>query len=153
MLAFILHVRDTVMKKADQKSLLSRRLNSIYRSKYFTQNRNLSLLTSQYLYIVYPGGTVVKNPPANAGDAGSIPGSGRSFGGGNGSPLQCSYLDNPMDRGSWQAVVRRFAKGWTWLSDWAHTHRGNICELNEWGIQEICPPIPHNIYRHSIKCD
>ena len=113
MLAFILHVRDTVMKKADQKSLLSRRLNSICRSKYFTQNRNLSLLTSQYLYIVYPGGTVVKNPPANAGDTGSIPGSGRSFGGGNGSPLQCSYLDNPMDRGSWQAIVRRFAKGWT----------------------------------------
>ena len=115
--AFNLHVRDTVMKKADKKSLLSRRLNSIYRSKYFTQNRNLSLLSSQYLYIVYPGGTVVKNPPAIAGDADSIPASGRSSGGGNGNPLQCSCLDNPMDRGSWQATVYRVAKGWTQLSN------------------------------------
>ena len=121
MLGFNLHVRDTVMKK-DKKSLLSRRLNSIYRSKYFTQNRNLSLLSSQYLYIVYPGGTVVKNPPANAGDADSVPASGRSSGGGNGNPLQCSCLDNPIDRGSWQATVHRVAKGWTQLSNWAHTH-------------------------------
>ena len=51
---------------------------------------------------------VVKNPPANAGDigdAGSIPGSERSLGGGNGNPLQYSSLGNPMDRGSWQATV------------------------------------------------
>ena len=51
---------------------------------------------------------VVKNPPANAGearDAGSIPGLGRSLGGGNGNPLQDSCLGNPMDRGAWQAIV------------------------------------------------
>ena len=52
--------------------------------------------------------TVVKNPPANAGDvkdAGSIPGSGRSPGGGHGNPLQYSCLENPMDRGAWQATL------------------------------------------------
>ena len=44
---------------------------------------------------------MVKNPPANAGNMGSIPGSGRSPGEGNGNPLQYSYLRNPMDRGDW----------------------------------------------------
>ena len=55
-----------------------------------------------------PGGSVVKNPPANAGvtgDAGSIPGSGRSPGGGNGNSLQYSCLENPTDRGAWQSTV------------------------------------------------
>ena len=50
----------------------------------------------------------VKNPPANAGDlrdTDSIPGSGRSPGGGNGNPLQYSCLENPMDRRAWQATV------------------------------------------------
>ena len=47
----------------------------------------------------FPGGAVVKNPPANAGDAGSISGSGRSPGEGNGNPLQNSCLENPMDGG------------------------------------------------------
>ena len=52
----------------------------------------------------FPGGAVVKNPPANAGDAGvsgSVPGSGRSPGGGNGTPLQYSCLENPMGGGTW----------------------------------------------------
>ena len=48
----------------------------------------------------FPGGSVVKNPPANAGDTGLIPGSGRSPGGGNGNLLQDSCLENPMDRGA-----------------------------------------------------
>ena len=52
----------------------------------------------------FPGGLVVKNPPANAGDSGSIPGLGRSPGGGNGNPLQYSCLENPMDKGAWQAI-------------------------------------------------
>ena len=61
----------------------------------------------------FPGGSVVKNPPANAGDtgdAGLIPGSGRSLGEGNGNPLQYSCLENTMDRGAWQATVHRVAK-------------------------------------------
>ena len=56
----------------------------------------------------FPGGSVVKNRPPNAGDtedAGSIPGLGRSLGGGNGTPLQYSYLLNPKDRGARQATV------------------------------------------------
>ena len=59
---------------------------------------------------------VVKNPPANAGDTGdmgSIPGLGRSPGGGHGNPLQYSCLENPMDRRAWQATVHRVAKSWT----------------------------------------
>ena len=49
----------------------------------------------------FPGGTVVKNPPANAGDADSIPGSGRSPGVGNGNPLQYPCLENSMEREAW----------------------------------------------------
>jgi len=61
----------------------------------------------------FPGDSVVKNPPANAGDAGSIPGSGRSPGGGNGNPLQYSCLENSMDRGAWQATVHGVTKSQT----------------------------------------
>ena len=50
---------------------------------------------------------MVKNPPANAGDMGSIPGSGRSSGEGNGNSLQYSCLENPMDRGAWLTIVHR----------------------------------------------
>ena len=53
----------------------------------------------------FPGGTVVKNLPANAGDAGSIPGSRRSSREGNGNPLQYSCLENRMDRGVWRATI------------------------------------------------
>ena len=58
----------------------------------------------------FPGGSVVKNPPANAGDVGSIPGSERPPGEGNGNPLQYSCLGNHMDRGAWWAVVHGVAK-------------------------------------------
>ena len=61
----------------------------------------------------FPGGSVVKNLPASAGDArdmGSIPGSGRSSGGGNGTPLQYSCLGNPMDKEAWWALVHGVAK-------------------------------------------
>ena len=53
---------------------------------------------------------MVKNPPANEGDAGSILGSGRSPAEGNGKPLQYSSLGNPMDRGAWRATVHGAAK-------------------------------------------
>ena len=59
---------------------------------------------------------MVKNPPANAGDAGDvdlIPESGSSPGEGNGDPLQCSCLGNPMERGTWLATVRGVAKSRT----------------------------------------
>ena len=59
---------------------------------------------------------MVKNLPANAGDVrdvGSIPGSGRSSGGGHGNPLQYTCLKNLMDRGAWRATVHRVVKSWT----------------------------------------
>ena len=64
----------------------------------------------------FPGGVVVKNPLANAGDirdSGLIPGLGRSPGEGNGNPLQYSSLGNPMDREAWWATVHRVANSQT----------------------------------------
>ena len=60
--------------------------------------------------VAFPGGSVVKNPPASAGDVGSVPESGRSPGEGNGNPLQYSCLENPMDRVVWWAGVHEVAK-------------------------------------------
>ena len=65
------------------------------------------------IYMGFPGGSVVKNQPGNAGDIrdmGSIPGSGRSPGGGHGNPLQYSCLENPMNRGAWAATVHGITK-------------------------------------------
>ena len=64
----------------------------------------------------FPGGSDGKESACNAGDLGSIPGLGRFAGGGRGNPLQCSYLENPMDRGAWRATVHGVAKSWTRLS-------------------------------------
>ena len=61
---------------------------------------------------------MVKESACSAGDPGSIPGSGRSPGGGHGNLLQDSCLENPMDRGAWQATVHGLAKSPTRLSDW-----------------------------------
>ena len=58
----------------------------------------------------FAGGSVVKTLPANIGDVGSIPGSGKSSGEGNGNPLQFSCLGNPMDGGAWRATVHGVAK-------------------------------------------
>ena len=73
----------------------------------------------------FPIGQTVKNLPAIQQTwvryLGSIPGSGRSRGGGNGNLLQYSCLKNPMDRGAWRATVQRDARIWTWLSTHAHT--------------------------------
>ena len=68
-------------------------------------------------WLGFPGASVVKNLSANAGDTGSIPGWGSSPGEGNGNPLQCSSLENAMDRGAWQAMVHGVIKSWTRLSD------------------------------------
>ena len=68
-----------------------------------------------HIYMGLPGGSVVKNLPANAGDVkdvGSIPG-WRFPGGGHGNPLHYSCLENPMDRGAWQVIVHEFTKTWT----------------------------------------
>ena len=68
----------------------------------------------------FPGGSDGKESGCNAGDLGSIPGSGRSSEEGNGNPLQCSCLENSMDRGAWQAIDHGVAKSWTNMTN---THR------------------------------
>ena len=60
-----------------------------------------------------PGGSVVKNLPANAGDVSLILGLGRSLEGGNDNPLQYYCWENPMDRGAWWATVHGVKKKWT----------------------------------------
>ena len=61
----------------------------------------------------FPDGSDGKEYACNAGDMNSIPGLGRSPRGGNGNPLQYSFLENPMDRGAWWVIVHRVAKRWT----------------------------------------
>ena len=71
----------------------------------------------------FPGGMVVKNLHANAGDIGEaelVPNLGRSPRGGNGNPLQYSCLENPMDRGAWWATVHGDAKSWKHLRTQIH---------------------------------
>ena len=84
---------------------------ALYGPQIFQMLQNLMLirssLKSAQLFLIwyrgnsFLGGPAVKNPPANAGDAGLIPGLGRSRGEGNGTPLQYSCLENPIDRGAW----------------------------------------------------
>ena len=69
-----------------------------------------------------PGSSDGKVSAYNAGDLGSIPGSGRSPGERNGTPLRYSCLENPMDQGAWWATVHRVAKSWTRLSDFTSLH-------------------------------
>ena len=72
---------------------------------------------SQRSHAGFSGGSVVRNPPANAGDPGSIPGLERSFGEGNGNPLQYSCLGNPTDRGAWRATVHGVTENQTRLGE------------------------------------
>ena len=74
----------------------------------------------------FPGGSVVKNPPANAGNVGSV----------NDNPLQFSCLGNPMDRGAWWPTVHGVAKSWTQLSNKSatriHVTRQSYTVLGVW---------------------
>ena len=63
--------------------------------------------------IICPGGSDAKESACHVGDLGSILGSGRCPGEGNDIPLQCSCLENPMDREAWQAAVHEVTKSWT----------------------------------------
>ena len=88
------------------------------------------------LELGFPGGSEVKASACNAGDLGSIPGSGRSPGEENGNPLQYSCLENPMDGGAWWATVHGIAKSQTRLSDFTFT-LGSIF----WFLKIIFKPI------------
>ena len=77
----------------------------------------------------------VKNLPVNAGDlkdSGLIPGSGRFPGGRHHNPLQCSFLENPMDRGAWQATVHKVVKSWTRLK-----HLGTQAQMNGYSFVPV----------------
>ena len=86
-------------------SLLSKGLSRVFPS---------TSLKASILWCL-PGGSEVKASAWNAGDLGSIPGSGRSPGEGNGNPLQYSCLENPTDRRAWWAIVHKVTKSWTQL--------------------------------------
>ena len=88
----------------------------------------------------FAGVSVVKNPPANAGNVGSIPELGRSPGEGNGNLIQYPCLENPMDGGVWEATVHRVAKSRTQLRDFTfslHNVRSKHCF----------------IYSHAMQCN
>ena len=74
---------------------------------------------------------MVKNLPANAGDAGSIPGPERSPGGGNGNPLQYSCLEIPMDRGAWRATVRGVSESRTRLGNSTHWGKRDLVQIRK----------------------
>ena len=122
-----------------------------------------SIYSTQLTILVgLPGGSVVKNPLANAGDMGLIPGSGRFPGEGNSNPFLYSCLGNPMDRGAWQASVHGEAKNQTWLSNkdnpcltgfghqsqnlhlWAPSQRA--CLLRDWRFHESWGKLSHWVW-------
>ena len=75
--------------------------------KSFIDSITVSILLLDYKFLKFlsfPSGAAVKNPSANVADVGLIPRSGRSSEVGNGNPLQYSCLENPLDKGSWQAT-------------------------------------------------
>ena len=99
---------------------------------------------SVYFLLELPIGSVVKNLPAKAGatgDAGLIPGLGRSPGGGNSNTLQYSWVGNPMERGG-----HGVAESWTWLSDWVCTYSllGNLISYQ---FQKPCADGSRFIFR------
>ena len=82
----------------------------------------------------FPGGSVVENPPANAGDVGSFPGSGRSPREGNGNPLQYSCLENPTDKGAWWATVHG-SKEELDMTEQLNNNKRSKAGQKDWGLQ------------------
>ena len=100
---------------------------------HWTTREVPKLITPLIVYknLGFPSGEVVKDPLAYAEDVGSIPGLGRSPGGGNGNPLQYVCLENPMDRGTWRAAVHGVTKSQTLLSNEAYNDLNQFCLGNE----------------------
>ena len=81
-------------------------------------NLNVSLQDEDFFRVgIFPGGSDGKESACNAEDLGSITGLGRSLGGGQGNPLQYSFLENPHGQGTWQATVHGISKNQTRLID------------------------------------
>ena len=85
--------------------------------RYLQKKKSAYVLYCFYLYIHFPGGSDGKQSACNAEPQVQIPGLGGSSGEGNGNPLQCSCLENPMDRGAWCAIVHGVEKSLTQLSN------------------------------------
>ena len=102
-------------KESDTTEQLSMHAWALY------QNWQIYLWSTTGYILGFPGGSDGKESTCNAGLQGSVPGLGRAPGEGNGNPLQYSSLENPMDRGAWQAIVYGVAESQTWLSD-EHFH-------------------------------
>ena len=100
---FVWQYRKNKSSFLDSIYLIKSWLAMSYKCILFFQ-RTLNRVILKYT-IGFPGGSVGKESACNAGDLGSISGSGRSPGEGKGNPLQCSCLENPMDRGAWRATV------------------------------------------------
>ena len=96
-----------------------------------------SFLKGTSITYIFPGGSEGKASACNAGDSGSIPGSGRSPGVGNGNPLQYSCLENPMDREAWWATVHRVSKSQTRLSDFTLDNKVVFQFINGLSILKI----------------
>ena len=113
-----------------------------------------------FVGVLFPAGSVVKNLSANAGDSGSIPGSGRSPGQGNSNPLQCSCLEHTTERGAWWTTVHGLVKSLdttAWLSNSKHHCLMMVCQFllyNEVDQLRVCkyplPPGPLTHLPHPI---
>ena len=86
----------------------------------------------------FPGDSEGNESTCKAGDPGSIPGSGRSPREGNGNPLQYSCLENPMDRGAWQATIYSITKNQTQLSDKHFHFRFTLQHLTDMWYTHLC---------------
>ena len=112
---FVLFVEKTILSLLNLSVLCLLNFTSVG-----NQLRCVCVVCSQALSpldLLCPGGSEVKASACSVGDLGSIPGSGRSPGEGNGTLLQYCRLENPMDGGAWQAAVHGVAKSWTRLSN------------------------------------
>ena len=98
---------------------------------------NIFLISSFHFF----GGSEDKASTCNAGDLGSIPGLERSLGEGNGNSLQYSCLENPMDRGAWQATVHGVTKSRTWLSNFTFTFHKWIYSRNTFVWKMVFLPL------------
>ena len=114
-------------ERLKKRNYASRKNSYINNSLYGFRDFSAKLWLDRRWIKGFPGGTRAKNPPANAGGiryASSLPGSGRWLGGGHGNPLQCSCLEDPINRGAWWITVYRVTKDRTqlnWLNTYTHT--------------------------------
>ena len=128
---------------------------SVYHMKSFPLAANLKMASpsKNNTLLIFTLVVMIKNPPANAGDVGLIPGLERSHGAGNGNPLQYSCLENPMYRGALWATLHGVAKSQTRLSYWAPTQTSAMLGLQGWvAIHSGLHGTRWGLQRLSLSC-